>query len=79
MDPHQLKYPIWQLPLQDVTHEFSREKLPAKIQKVEALIFERLQQLQHSNDGAVERQAINEALELLRTVKHNRLDFPEWK
>lgn len=58
--------------------EFSRDKLPVKIQKVEALIFERLQQLQSSNDGAAERFAISEALELLRTVKHNRLEYPDW-
>jgi hypothetical protein len=78
MDPNQLKYPLWQVPLQDVMQEFSRDKLPVKIQKVEALIFERLQQLQSSNDGAAERFAISEALELLRTVKHNRLEYPDW-
>jgi hypothetical protein len=78
MDLDQLKYPFWQVPLQDVMQEFSRDKLPVKIQEVEALIFERLQQLQSSNDGAAERFAISEALELLRTVKHNRLDYPDW-
>ena len=78
MDLDQLKYPVWQLPLQDAMQEFSRDKLPVKIQQVETLIFERLQQLQNSGDGAAERFAISEALELLRTVKHGRLDFPDW-
>ena len=78
MEANDLRFPEWQVPLQDVMQEFSRDKLPAKIQRVETLIFDRLQQLQTSSDGAAERFAISEALELLRTVKHNRLDFPDW-
>jgi len=74
----ELKYPAWQLPLHDAVMESNLDKLPAKIQHVEALIFERLQQLQTSNDGFVERKAINDALDLLRTVKNNRLEFPDW-
>lgn len=78
MEVSELKYPAWQIPLHDVMQEFSRDKLPGMIQQVETLIFERLQQLQSSGDGAAERLAISEALELLRTVKHGRLDFPDW-
>lgn len=78
MNDQELKYPAWQLPLQDVLQEYNSDELPGKIQQVESLIFERLQQLQSSNDGFVERQAINDAVELLRTVKQNRLDFPNW-
>jgi hypothetical protein len=75
----ELKYPAWQLPLQDVILEFNLDTLRGKIQQVETLIFQRLQELQHSKDGAGERQAINDALDLLRTVKHERLDYPNWK
>jgi len=74
-----LKYPEWQLPLQEIIPEFNLDRLPGRIQQVEMLIFERLQQLQHSNDGARERQAINDGLDLLRSIKRERLDYPEWK
>jgi hypothetical protein len=76
---NELKYPAWQVPLQDVILEFNLERLPGRIQQVETLIFERLQELQLSNDGAGERQAINDGLDLLRTIKRERLDFPEWQ
>jgi hypothetical protein len=78
MENSKLKYPAWQIPLQGAVQESDRDKLPGKIQQVEALIFERLQELQGSGDGVVERQAINDALELLRTVKHNQLNYPDW-
>jgi hypothetical protein len=78
METNELKYPAWQVPLLEVVQESDCGKLPSKVQRVEALIFERLQQLQSSDDGAAERQAINDALELLRTVKHNRLEYPDW-
>jgi cell division FtsZ-interacting protein ZapD len=74
-----LQYPEWQTPLQDVILEFDLKELLRKIQRVETLIFERLQQLRLSQDGAQERVAINEALDVLRTIKRERLQFPDWK
>jgi len=79
MEDGKLEYPKWQVPLQDVILEFNLDKLPAKIYRAETLIFERLQQLRSSNDGDSEGQAINNALEILRTVKRERLQFPDWK
>lgn len=79
VDDHEPKYADWQLPLQDVILEFNLDRLRVKIQQVETQIFERLQQLQASKGGAVERQAINNALDLLRTLKHERLNYPNWK
>jgi hypothetical protein len=78
MEGEKLEYPEWQAPVQDAILEFNLDKLPAKIYRAETLIFERLQQLQSSNDGAGERQAIAEALERLRTLKRERLKFPDW-
>ena len=43
MSEEQLKFPRWQAPLQELIIEFDREKLAEKVQKVEALISERLQ------------------------------------
>jgi hypothetical protein len=74
-----LKYPEWQVPLQEVILEFDLDKLPGKIQRVETLIFQRLQALRSSNDGADERQAIANDVVILRTVKKERLDFPDWR
>jgi len=79
MEAEQLEFPQWQAPLHDAILEFNLEKLPAKVHRVETMIFERLQQLYAANDGARERQAINDALEILRTVKRERLQFPDWK
>ena len=72
-----LRYPQWQGPLQEVILEFDREKLSEKVQSTEALILERLQQLQQSSDGYHERDAVRSALALVRLIKHERLDFPD--
>jgi hypothetical protein len=79
MTDEKLTYPQWQAPLQDAILERNLDELSAKIYRVETLIFQRLQQLQSSNDGAGERRAIANALELLRTLKLERLQFPDWK
>jgi hypothetical protein len=75
----ELKYPEWQKPLQELILEFDRDKLPEKVQQVETLIFERLQQLRRGNDGNIELQAINDALGVLRIIKRDKLGFPDWK
>lgn len=79
MSDQEFKYPEWQRPLQDVILEFDREKLPSKIEKMEGLILERLQQLSQGKDGHGEREAINHALSLLRAIKRDKLDFPDWE
>ena len=79
MNDQELKFPEWQAPLQDVILEFDRANLPEKIEKVETLILERLQKLRQSSDGRSEQQAINDALEILRIVKRDRLGFPDRK
>jgi hypothetical protein len=76
MNDEELKFPEWQAPLQDVILEFDRANLPGKIEKVETLILERLQQLRRSSDGRSEQQAMNDALEILRILKRDRLGFP---
>jgi hypothetical protein len=76
----ELKFPEWQLPVQDAILEFNRERLRDKVQEVETLIYERLQQINGEDDGAQdERQSIQDALGILRTIKRDRLGFPDWK
>lgn len=79
MKDQELEYPQWQAPLQEVILEFNLDKLPAKLYRAETLIFQRLQQLQLNHNHSGERRAINDALETLRTVKRERLQFPAWE
>jgi len=74
-----LKYPEWQAPLQELILEFDREKLPGKIENVETLISKRLQQLRDERDGLAEVQALNDGLAVLRIIKRDKLDYPDWK
>jgi hypothetical protein len=76
----ELKFPEWQVPVQDAILEFDREKLRDRIQKAEMLIYQRLQLLNGDNDGGVEeRQSIQDALGILRSIKRDRLGFPDWR
>jgi hypothetical protein len=75
-----LKYPEWQVPLQELILEFDRAQLHQKMQRVEALIYDRFQQLQNgSGSHTAEREALNDAISLLRVIKRDKLDFPDWK
>jgi hypothetical protein len=76
-DMMELPYPEWQGPLQEAVLEFDRETLAEKALKAEALILERLRQLQQSSDGHQEREAINDGVSLLRIIKRARLGYPD--
>jgi hypothetical protein len=78
MNDGELRYPEWQSPLQELILEFDREKVLERIQKVENLIFERLQQLPPGSDGDSEQEAINDALFILRNIKRDKLGFPDY-
>ena len=79
MSDHNLKYPEWQVPLREVILESDPAKLPHKIEQLEAVIFDRLQQLRTSQAASPEKQAIEDALNILRTVQRERLNYPDWK
>ena len=79
MNDEELKFPEWQAPLQDLILEFDRDKLAEKIQKVENLIFQRQQQLHQMSDGHAEREAIQDALNIIRVIKRDKLGFPDWR
>jgi hypothetical protein len=68
MSDEQLKYPQWQIALQDLIHELHREKINEKAHKVQGLIFERFQQLDEEDDSEAERQALKEALTIVRII-----------
>jgi hypothetical protein len=71
----ELEFPEWQASLQEAILEFDRKQSPEKIQKVETLILDRLQQLGPQSNGNDHRelQALNDALSLLRVIKRDQL------
>jgi len=74
-----LRYPEWQGPLRAMMAELDTDKLKARVQAVETAIFNRQQALARSPDHAAERQAIQDALALLRAFKRSELSFPDWE
>lgn len=77
-DKIELPYPEWQGPIQEVMLELDRKKLAEKVLIAEAKILQRLLELKQSNDGNNERASIIDGLSLLRTIKRDNLDYPDW-
>ena len=73
MSESELKYPSWQTPLQEAILELDRETLSERIQKIETLMFERLQAISSETDHQDERQALADAASILRTLKKEKL------
>jgi hypothetical protein len=66
----------WQPLLDEVLHEFDREKLQKKLGELEGTMFFRFQELQKSPDGAVEVSKLQNAASMLLDLKIDRLGFP---
>jgi hypothetical protein len=73
MSEIQLKFPEWQIPLQQAILEFDRAKFQEEITRVEAMIHQRMQNLAQSSDNHDERVSISDALSLIRSLKRDRL------
>ena len=74
MDDSELKFPDWQAPFQELIIEFTLHRLPDRLQKAEALVQERLQQLDHRNNDRDEKIALQDALSVLRVMKSDGLN-----
>jgi hypothetical protein len=74
-----IKYPDWEKPLQEAVVEVDKDKLKSQVGAAETAIFNRLQAISRSPDHAAEHQAIADALALIRVLKRDALDFPEWE
>jgi hypothetical protein len=79
MSEEELKYPTWQASLREALLEFEPDRLSNKIQKIEAVVFKRLQELSSDSDHHAERQAIADAFSTLRVLKTEKLSYPDWK
>jgi hypothetical protein len=74
----ELRYPEWQAPYQKALLEADTEKLGAKIHLAEWKIYQRLQTISADSDHHKERSAIADALNALRCLKGDRLNYPDW-
>jgi hypothetical protein len=79
MSDQETKSSEWQAVLQELKRETDPEKLSAKLQEVEGLILDRLQELYRKDDDSEEHEALKEALSTLRIVKRDKLGFPDWQ
>jgi len=69
-----LKYPNWQEPLVAAILEFSPRKLPAKIQKAEAAIARRFQELAYEKESLEEEsRLLLDGRSILEGLKKDRL------
>jgi hypothetical protein len=76
----EIRYPEWQKEFEAAIMETDREKLLERVMAAETAIFERLQDpSQYSDKNSSERQAIEDALASLRSLKKNELGFPDWE
>jgi hypothetical protein len=79
MSDQELEYPQWQGPYRAALSDSGSPELPAKIQAAEHAIYERSQILAHDSGHQAERQAIADALAVLRSLQRDKLSFPDWK
>ena len=73
-----LENPGWRESYEQAVSEFDPGKLVERVADAETAILSRMQALQTSSDGNVERQAIGEALNGLRTLQIEKLNYPNW-
>ena len=73
-----LENPGWRESYKEALSEFDPGKLAERVADAEMSILFRMQALQTSSDGHVERKAIGEALNGLRTLQTEKLNYPGW-
>jgi len=72
-----IRYPEWQHEYYAALVEFAPEKLLELVTSAETAIFKRLQTM--SAGSQAEREAIEDALAGLRSLKKEHLGFPDWE
>ena len=70
-----LRFPDWQLAYQAALLEVDPQKLPERVKAAEAAIFKRQEALVNSSDGQAEREAIEDAMRVLRFIQTKD---PDW-
>lgn len=76
-----LKFPEWQWPVLEALQEKDnpdKAKLKQLVMAAETAIYNRRQEISNSDDHEAEHQAIEDAAAVLRILKTEALDFPDW-
>jgi hypothetical protein len=76
-----LRFPDWQWPVIEALMEKDnpdKKKLNALVMAAESAIYDRQQALSTSGDSQAEKQAIEDAVAILRILKTEALNFPDW-
>jgi hypothetical protein len=68
MGHERLKYPQWQIPLQELVCDARPNKIDGQAHKLQGLIFERFHQLDKEGDSEAERQALKSALTVVQII-----------
>jgi len=71
------KFQKWQIALQELIGERDSKKIDEQTLNLQGLIFERFQQLDSESDGEAERQALKEALTVVRIIMGDQLQVPK--
>ena len=69
----ELKYPQWQEPFRNALTAFGTRQLGEKLQKVEAIILDRLDVLSSDIKSLDERQALLDAISIMRVLKREKM------
>jgi hypothetical protein len=69
----ELKYPQWQEPFRSAITEFGTQQLGEKLQRVEVMILDRLQVLSSDIKSLAERQALLDAISIIRILKRDHI------
>ena len=71
----ELKYPQWQEPFRNAKTAFGTRQLSEKLKKVEAMVLDRLQVLSSDIKSLDERQALLDAISIIRVLKRDQVRF----
>jgi hypothetical protein len=71
----ELRYPEWQKPYHDALLEPNPQKLVQRVNEAERAILSRLQEIRIGSDNRMEAQAIEDALNGLRVLKNETVQF----
>lgn len=70
-----LKYPQWQEPFRTAITAFGTQQLSEKLKSVETMVLERLQLLSSDIKSLDERQALLDAISIIRVLKRDKMQF----
>ena len=74
-----LRFPDWQCEYEAKLLEVDPQMLAERVKAAEAAIFLRQQALANNPVGHAERQAIDDAVQALRVIQTETMNYPDWK